>query len=187
MIKAITFDLDNTLINFIKLKKGATNAAAKAMVNAGLEMDVKEVKEQLFEEYMKDIEGNHAFQDFLKHHGVKSDRILAAALNAHMKSKFKYLKPYSGVKRTLKKLRKMGLKLAIVTDAPRLNAFQRLDAMGLGDYFDFVGGQEDTGKLKPSPFPFKKALKEFNIDAKYVMHVGDWPDKEVLGAKKRQE
>lgn len=36
MIKAITFDLDNTLIDFMKMKKASSNAAAKAMVNKNI-------------------------------------------------------------------------------------------------------------------------------------------------------
>ena len=98
--------------------------------------------------------------------------------------KLKYLKPYPGVKKTLKKLKKMGLKLAIITDAPRLKAYQRLDAMKLVDCFDIVVGKEDTGRLKPSTFPFKKALKLLNVKPEEALHVGDWPDKDILGAKK---
>ena len=74
-IKAITFDLDNTIIDFIRMKKNSTNAAAEAMVKAGLELDVNTVKKELFEEYIKDIEGNHVFQDFLKKQDRKSTRL----------------------------------------------------------------------------------------------------------------
>ena len=184
MIKAITFDLDNTLIDFIKMKKGASNAAATAMVKAGLKLDINYVKKTLFTEYMLDIEGNHVFQDFLKKHSIKSERILAAAMNAHMKNKFRYTKPFPKVKKVLKKLRKRGYKLGIVTDAPRIKAYQRLEAMDLTEYLDVVVGREDTGRAKPSTLPFKKALKLLKVEAKNALHVGDWPDKDILGAKK---
>lgn len=184
MIKAITFDLDNTLIDFMKMKKASSNAAAKAMVKAGLNMKVRKAEKELFEEYIKDIEGNHAFQDFLKKHDIHDERILAAAINAHTLTKLKYLKPFPNVKPVLKKLKEKGLKLAIVTDAPRLKAFQRLDAMGIVDFFDVVVGIEDTGKMKPSPFPFKKALKMLGVEPKEAIHIGDWPDKDILGAKR---
>lgn len=184
MIKAITFDLDNTLIDFMKMKKSSSNAAAKAMVKAGLDMPVKQAEKELFDEYIKDIEGDHAFQDFLKKHNQLFDKILAAALNAYLTTKYKFMKPYPKVKETLNKLKKKGLKLGIVTDAPRLKAFQRLDALGLTDYFDVVIGFEDTHKLKPNTLPFKKALKLLKSKPEETLHVGDWMERDVLGAKK---
>lgn len=184
MIKAITFDLDNTLIDFMKMKIASSDAAARAMIKSGLNMNLKEAKKELFEEYIKDIEGNHAFQDFLKKNNSYDERILASAINAHTITKLKFLKTYPGVKFTLNELKKRGLKIAIVTDAPRLKAFQRLDAINISNLFDIVIGKEDTNQLKPSIYPFKKALKLLNVEPFEAMHVGDWPEKDILGAKK---
>ena len=39
MIKAVIFDLDNTLLDFIKMKQFAVQAAISSMVEAGLEVD----------------------------------------------------------------------------------------------------------------------------------------------------
>jgi HAD superfamily hydrolase (TIGR02253 family) len=184
MIKAITFDLDNTLIDFMKMKEKASDAAARAMVKAGLNKSLENAKKELFYTYIQDIEGNHAFQDFLNNNNIQSEKILASAINAHMKIKFNYMRPYKGVKKTLIELKKLGIKLAIVTDAPRLKAFIRLDAMKITDYFNIVVGKEDTNRLKPSKMPFKKALKLLNVKPNETMHVGDWPEKDILGAKK---
>ena len=41
-IRAIFFDLDNTLIDFMRMKEESCKAAVQAMVNAGLKMDQKE-------------------------------------------------------------------------------------------------------------------------------------------------
>ncbi|MFH1828726.1 MAG: HAD-IIIA family hydrolase [Nanoarchaeota archaeon] len=181
MIKAITFDLDNTLINFLRMKTKASNAAAKAMVKAGLKISIKQCQKELFNDYLKDIEGERVFQRYLKKN--PSDRILAAAINAYLKVKQTYLKPYPKVKSTLKELKKKGIRLAIVTDAPRLKAFQRLDAMGIVNYFDIVVGLEDTGKTKPSTLPFKKVLKELKLKPSQVLHVGDSISRDIKGAK----
>ncbi|MDI6737071.1 MAG: hypothetical protein QME12_00970, partial [Nanoarchaeota archaeon] len=67
MIKAILFDFDNTISDFMKWKTLATNNAARAMCKAGLKMPVKEAKQSLMKEYMKaGIESNKPFQRFLK-------------------------------------------------------------------------------------------------------------------------
>jgi len=184
MIKAILFDLDMTLIDFLSLKRKASNAAARAMVKAGLKMSVKKAEEELFKKYLQDIEGQSSFSEFLKEKKSYSERILAAAINAYLKTKYDFLKPYPNVKSTLIKFKKRGLKLGIVTDAPRIKAWQRLDEMKIADLFDFVIGIEDTNSKKPSPRPFKKALQLLKMKPSEVMHVGDWPERDILGAKK---
>ncbi len=183
-IKAITFDLDMTLIDFMKLKKLASYAAARAMVKAGLKMNLKKAEKELFDCYITDIEGEHVFQRFLKKKGYYSLRILVAGVNAYLRIKQYHLKPYPGVKKTLVKLRKKGIRLGIVTDAPKLKAYMRLDAMGICDLFDFVIGFEDTHHMKPSVSGFRKALKTLKLKPSEVLHVGDWPEKDVKGAKK---
>ena len=92
MIKAVLFDLDMTLINFMDMKKKATNAAARAMVKAGLKMNIKKCKDDLFEDYLTDIEGEKVFHNFLTKHNHYSERILAAAVNAYLRIKQYHLK-----------------------------------------------------------------------------------------------
>jgi len=184
-IKALTFDLDNTLIDFMKMKKLACDNAARAMVKAGLKLNLNTAKKELLQTYLKEgIEGNTAFEVFLKKYKSNTEKILATALNAYQASKIRNIGiSYPDVKSTLKKLKKLGYKLAIVTDAPRLKAYQRLDAMGIVDLFDVIVGFEDTGKIKPSKYPFKKALKLLKVNPEETMHVGDFPDRDIKGAK----
>ena len=40
MIKAVIFDLDNTLVDFMKMKRLSIEAALTAMIDAGLQMDL---------------------------------------------------------------------------------------------------------------------------------------------------
>ena len=41
MVKAILFDLDNTLIDFMKMKKKASDAAISGMIKAGVKINKK--------------------------------------------------------------------------------------------------------------------------------------------------
>ena len=185
MLRAITFDLDMTLIDFISYKKKATSAAASAMIKAGFKGNRKKLEKELFDFYLKHgIESDDAFEKFLKKHKSFNEKILAAAINAYLKSKYENIKPYPKVKQTLKRLKQKGYKLAIVTDAPRLKAYMRLDEMGIADLFDVIVGREDTGREKPSKLPFKKALKSLRVKPFEAMHVGDWRERDILGAKK---
>lgn len=186
MMKAVLFDLDQTLIDFMKLKQRASKKAALAMISAGLHMDQKKAGDELFRFYLEDgIDGNTAFSRFIKkHNGSVDDKMLALGLNAYLDAKRKYLKSYPGVATVLSALKKKGLRLAVVTDAPRVKAYQRLDAIGILDFFDAVVGFEDTGKRKPSALPFKKALSLLGVSSSEALMVGDWPERDIMGAKK---
>ncbi len=185
-MKAILFDMDQTLIDFMTMKKKASEKAAQAMIKAGLKINKRIAGKELFDFYLKNgIDGNTAFSEFIKkHNGRTDDKILAAALNAYLDAKRHYVKPYPDVVPTLKKLKKNDILLAIVTDAPRLKAYMRLDAMKLTDFFDVVVGFEDTGEQKPSSLPFKKALNELNVMPEEALMVGDWPERDIEGARK---
>lgn len=185
-IKAILFDLDNTLIDFWKMKQEASRAAVSAMMKVGLEVDKDEAYKEIIRLFMKlGVESENIFQEFLKSKvGRADEKMLAAAINAYLKTKNNFLKPYPNIKPTLKELKKRKIKLAIVSDAPKVKAYQRLLAMNIEKYFDFVIGFEDTGKKKKDELPLKMAIEKLELDSKEIMMVGDSIKRDVLPAKK---
>ncbi|MCX6820436.1 MAG: TIGR02253 family HAD-type hydrolase [Candidatus Aenigmarchaeota archaeon] len=185
-IKAVLFDLDNTLIDFWKMKKAASKAALAAMIRAGLKTD-KQVAwrtlNRLFDLY--GIENQRIFEIFLKETtGRSDDRLLAAGVVAYRHAKELQMRPYPGVVPTLRQLRTRGLKLAIVTDAPRFQAWSRLFELKLDKYFDFIVALEDTGRKKPSRLPFRAALRKLHVKPAEAVMVGDSVGRDVLGAHK---
>lgn len=186
MIKAVLFDLDNTLIDFLTMKQRCTSAAISAMIDAGLNMRYKPAYNKMFKMYREyGIENQNIFEMFLKKATGKVDfKILSAAIVAYRKVKSGQLVTYPHVRSTLMKLKGQGLKLGVVSDAPRLQAWLRLTEMNLVEFFDVVLGYEDTGQLKPSAAPFKKALRKMKLKADEVVFVGDNPSRDILGARK---
>lgn len=192
-IQAVLFDLDNTLVDFMRMKRTASDAAARAMVAAGADFDFSadEAGDILFGDYLADIEGDAVFANFLRaHHRQKLslsqhhvDRITAAAVNAYLKAKMLQTEPYSGVRRTLVHLTRKGLRLGVLTDAPRFKAYQRLESAGLVDFFEFVLTFTDSGERKPHQKTFRAALDLFGLPPQAVLMVGDWPEKDMAGAK----
>jgi putative hydrolase of the HAD superfamily len=184
-IKAVLFDLDNTLIDFMKMKKEASRAAAYAMVDAGLKTNKVELAEKLFDYYLKHgIESDDAFKNYLLKEFRRIDyRVLGAAVNAYLKEKYLHLNPYPCVPETLEQLKKKGLKLAVVSDGLRLKAWMRLNAAGLDKYFDIVVAYEDTSKKKPAPEPFLTACEKLGVKPQECLMVGDWPERDIHGAK----
>ncbi len=185
MIKAVLFDLDNTLIDFMLMKRKSCEAAVKAMTDAGLKTGKKKTLEILFELYDRyGIEYNKIFQELLKNLLHRIDyKILAEGIVAYRKAQIAYIKPYPSTIPTLLKLKKMGIKLGIVSDAPSVNAWIRVVEMGIQDFFDVVVTLHDTGHTKPSPMPFKAAVKELKVRPENILFVGDWVNKDIKGAK----
>lgn len=185
-IKAIIFDLDNTLIDFMTMKREAIKSAVKAMIKTGLKLDEKESYRKLMITYLKlGIESDIAFQEFLKNElGKIDEKMLAAAINAYLKTKSRFLKLYPNVKPTLRDLKRKGFQLVIVTDAPKVKAYQRLLAMDIEKYFDFVIGFEDTGKRKKTELPLRMAIEKLKLNPEEVIMVGDSIKRDVLPAKK---
>jgi len=185
-MKAILFDLDNTLIDFMRMKRASVDSAVEAMINAGLNLSKKVATKKLFEVYWSvGIEHPQIFQEFLKKVNRKvDDKIVAAGIIAYRQTQTAYLRPYSGIPKMLLKLKQKGLKIAVVTDAPRLKAWMRLTELGLQDHFDAVVAYDDTGHHKPSSLPFKKALSILKLKPSEAIMIGDWPERDVVGAKK---
>jgi len=189
-MKAVFFDLDNTLIDFMLMKKEACKAAVEAMLGAGLKMDREEAYERLMKTYFDlGLESDRAFTEFLKCIGQFDHKILAAAINAYLKTKTDFVVPYPNVKSVLETLREKGIILIVVTDAPKTKAYQRLLLLGIESYFAFVVGFEDTESKKQTGLPFRFALKKLenespSIEASQVLVVGDSVERDIHPAKK---
>ncbi len=185
MIKAVLFDLDNTLVDFMLMKKRCSEAAIRAMVDAGLQMSEEKALKLLFEMYKEHgIEDQRIFEKFLeKTIGSVDYRILASGIAAYRRVKTGHLAPYPHVRATLIELKEKGLLLGIVSDAPRMQAWLRLAEMSLTEFFDVVVALEDTGRKKPSKMPFKQAIKRLKLKPEEILFVGDNPGRDIKGAK----
>jgi len=184
MIKAIIFDLDNTLLDFMKMKQFAVKAAITAMNEAGLNIDEDQAYEDIFELYKtKGWENQQVFNDFLmQNFGKVSNKILAAGIVSYRRAREATLVVYPNVNKTLIELIKMGIKLAVVSDAPSREAWMRLYYLNLHHVFDPVLTYDDSGEHKPSPKPFEMALNILDVNSDEALMIGDWPDRDVVGA-----
>jgi putative hydrolase of the HAD superfamily len=184
MIKVVIFDLDNTLTDFMRMKETAVKAAVGAMVDAGLRFSPDRIKEKIYEVYEREgIEFQNVFDVALKELlGEVDFKVLAAGIVAYRRAREASLVLYPHVKVTLIELMKRGIRLAVVSDAPRQEAWLRLCYLQLHHMFDFVSTFEDAGERKPSPVPFQRALDYFEIGPDEAIMVGDWPERDITGA-----
>jgi len=186
MVEAVLFDLDNTLIDFYRFKRESCLAAVRAMRKVGLGLSEKQAMTQVYAILKKhSLEDKLVFDRLLKEaEGTVDPRKLAHGIWAYREARKHQLTPYKGVIPTLKKLQKKGIKLGIVSDAPRMKAWMRLVAMGIDQYFDVVVTHDDTGLFKPSSKPFAVALKRLKCKPEDVLMVGDRYERDILGAQR---
>ncbi|MBI4738828.1 HAD-IA family hydrolase [Candidatus Woesearchaeota archaeon] len=181
MIKAVIFDIDNTLVNFLEMKKQCLQPAVRAMCTAGLSAPPKEVLDRIYELYKKHgMEYRLIFQELLKSYGVHDDRILAQGIVAYRMARS--VESYPQAHEVLSALRNSGYKLGVVTDAPSLKAWTRLVYMKLDAMFDVVVTLDDTKTTKPHSLPFQKAIAELGVRPAECLMVGDMIEKDIAGA-----
>ena len=187
MLKAILFDLDNTLLDFSGFKRESAKAAAKAIREAGVKATENELYDKIFAIYeLRGIEYQKTFEELLSSYVLGPhlhEHAKQAAMIAYQKKKYALLKPRPKVIGILSSLRKK-YKLGIVTDAPRKKAWQRLILAGLDHCFDSVVCYEDTQEFKPSRQPFLKSLHVLGVNPSEALFVGDNPERDIIGAKK---
>jgi putative hydrolase of the HAD superfamily len=185
IINGVVFDLDNTLLDFMKMKEFAVKSAIKGMIEAGLSVDEEKSYNEIigiYEEF--GWENQKVFDVFIeKQIGHVDNKFLAAGIVAYRRAREANLMAYPNVYKTLMALAKSGIKLAVVSDAPSREAWLRIYYLNLYHFFDVVITFDDSRERKPSAKPFQMALDGMDLQAEETIMIGDWPDRDVVGAK----
>ena len=185
MIKGVVFDLDNTLLDFMKMKEFAVKAAIKSMIEAGLEVDEEKSYSEIISIYEQfGWENQKVFDVFLeKSIGHVDNKFLAAGIVAYRRAREANLMAYPNVNKTLMALAKSAIKMGLVSDAPSREAWMRIYYLNLYHFFDVVITLDDSGERKPSAKPFQMALDRMGLRPEETVMIGDWPERDVVGAQ----
>ena len=185
MIKGVVFDLDNTLLDFMKMKEFAVKAAIKSMIEAGLEVDEEKSYSEIISIYEQfGWDNQKVFDVFLeKSIGHVDNKFLAAGIVAYRRAREANLMAYPNVNKTLMALAKSTIKMGLVSDAPSREAWMRIYYLNLYHFFDVVITLDDSGERKPSAKPFQMALDRMGLRPEETVMIGDWPERDVVGAQ----
>jgi len=187
MIKAVLFDIDDTLYNSTEQTFHARMNAIKAMIEAGLPLKDEKKCYKILKEIIDQYGSNYDkhFNKLLKKLGVKENyRIISAGIVAYHDTKSAYLKPYHDTIPTLLKLKEMGLKLGVVTEGRMEKQWEKLIRLGIQHFFDTVVISEEVGCDKSSKRIFEVALRRLKCKPNEAIYVGDRLDKDIANANK---
>ena len=170
----------------MKMKQVAVKSAIRGMIEAGMVIKESKSFNDIIALYEKiGWENQKVFDVFLEQSiGYVDNKYLAAGVVAYRRAREANLLAYPNVNRTLIDLTKLGVKLAVVSDAPSREAWMRIYYLNLHHFFDAVITFDDSGERKPSSVPFEMALKKLKLEPKSSLMIGDWPERDVVGAKK---
>ena len=185
VIRAIVFDQDNTLTDFMRMKEASIEAAVDGMIDAGLRMDRTEVRRRVQAIYdERGLEFQRVFDELLERElGEVDPKILASGIVAYRRARASELVLYPHVQMTLLELAKRGIRLGVVSDAPRFQVWLRLCSLGLQHLFDAVVTFDDTGERKPAAAPFREVLRRLGVEPRESLMIGDWAERDMVGAK----
>lgn len=174
-VKAIIFDLDNTLIksriNFKEMKSSIINL----FVNMG-------VVPNLLNKSMLNVEIIKVSEEYLSKRMSKERvrEILSKAneiMNKFEVESLRDAKLMEGAIDVLKLLKEMGFKIGIVTNGCRKYAEEIIDRFGLDKYIDALVARDDVPYPKPDPRHLQQVLNILNVSAEEAIFIGDhWID-----------
>lgn len=185
-IKAVFFDIDDTLYDSTLQAEMVRKNAIKAMIEAGLEITEEEGL-RVLNDIVKKFGSNHPhhFNELLKEFGYdENPRIIAAGIVAYHTTKSAYLVPFPDTVPTLLRLRDSDYKLGVITDGIAVKQWEKLIRLGLQHFFHTVIISGEIRREKPDIGMFRLAAREVGCLPKEVVMVGDRLDRDILGANK---
>ncbi|HIQ32202.1 MAG TPA: TIGR02253 family HAD-type hydrolase [Methanothermococcus okinawensis] len=185
-IKGVLFDLDDTLYDSTSFVDRARREAIKMMIDAGLNATEEEAY-NILQRIIKEKGPNygHHFDDLVKAiEGRHNPKIVTMGVITYHNVKFALLRPYPDTIKTLIELKKMGLKLGVVTDGITIKQWEKLIRLGIADFFDEVVTSEEYGLGKPNLEFYRYALKKMNLKGEEAVYVGDRIDRDIIPASK---
>ena len=191
-IRAVLFDLDDTLFSTTDFARRARSNAIRAMIEAGIDLPFEVVEHEL-DEVIAEFSSNydHHYDKLLQRlrapgiHAGKRALVVAAGVAAYHDTKFRELAPFDDVVPFLKFLRAAGLITGIVTHGWTTKQAEKLVRLGLVPYIDpraiFISDQ--IGISKPNPKLYQTALTDLGVEPEEAIYVGDNPAHDIAPPK----
>jgi putative hydrolase of the HAD superfamily len=184
MIKAVFFDIDDTLYDTSGFAKLARKAALNAMIDAGLPLSNDDAY-ILLREIIKEKGSNYD-----KHLNVLTKRVfgeenpllIAIGMITYHNVKFALLRLFPDTMSTLIHLKAQGYHLGVISNGITIKQYEKLVRLGLHHFFQSVITSQEAGVEKPDVAIFELAMKTMGCKAENSVMIGNSFNDDVLGA-----
>lgn len=178
MIKAVVFDLDDTLYPEYDYVMSGFGAVGEYAQNQYGIANAKSELEKLFAQSRSGV-----FDRFAQNHGL--DKACVADLLEVYRTHTPNIKLTDEVRQTLIELRSRGYKLGIITDGRPNGQRAKINALGLNKLVDEVIITDELGGdcRKPNPKAFEIMAEHFGVTLDQMAYVGDNPQKDFVIGK----
>jgi len=175
-LKAVIFDLDGVIVNTMPFHAKAWQDTFKKF---GINVTKKEI-------YLREGEKwDKTFFDILKKHKIKVTKEIKKEVFKHRENVFKSILKihiFKDAPPLIRKLKRRGLKLALVTGTPHKEV-RRILPKGLYKLFDAIIPSDEVRHGKPHPEPYLRALKAIKSKPHEVIVIENAPNG-ILSAKR---
>jgi putative hydrolase of the HAD superfamily len=196
MIRAVFFDLYNTLVGFDPPRE---EIQASVLKDFGIEVSpesllrpIMTADDFIYQEHARSSISKRSKEEtmalYAQYHGIilreagldTSQELIAGILKKWMDFNYKMVL-FDDVVPTLTRLKELGLILGLITnvDCDITRLYQEL---GLSAWFQVVVTSQEVGFNKPRPEIFQEALKQAGVKPLEAIHVGDQHQIDVVGA-----
>lgn len=184
MLKAVFFDIDDTLYDTSGFARLARKAALNVMIDAGLPLSREEAY-RLLREIIAEKGSNYD-----KHFNVLTERVLgeekplliALGMITYHNVKFALLRPFPNTISTLIHLKGKGYRLGAISNGITIKQWEKLIRLGIHHFFDEVVTSEEVNSEKPDIEIFREALRRMGCRPERSVMVGNKFTEDILGA-----
>lgn len=168
-IRSVTLDLDGTLLDTVP----DLCAAANGMLQ---ELGLPQRSETEIRDFVGRGIDNLVLRCLSRDQAPTleaHERALAAFRRHYAATNGKAAQPFPGVVRGLEHFRKMGLKMAVITNKAAAFTGPLLVATGLNHYLEFAVSGDTLAEKKPHPLPLLHACQRLGTLPGNNLHIGD--------------
>ena len=177
MIKAVVFDLDDTLISEKEYIKSGYRHIAE-VVSQRFNFNKDQVYIDLFQLFKKSP--HNVFNRLYEKYHIEYSKEMIIDLVNEYRGHFPDVQYYDDVMQCLNELKVLGIKIGIITDGYAQAQRQKLKAVEADMYFDEIIVTDELGRdyWKPHPKAFEIIKERFGVSFDEMIYVGDNPGKD---------